>query len=472
MFKMATKTAKNTSKIKNPVSLQKVLVVDDDPLIRLGLEKLLAKEGYDPVAVGTGKAALSMIEEEDLDLVLLDLKLPDSYDGLSLLEIIKKTRPETTVIMISGQTEIRGAVEAMKLGALDYLEKPIDFDRLKKLLSKLPQKKATSQAIDSAEPVENLFYTSKSMKKVFDLMQRLASKSDITILMLGESGTGKNFLCQKLHEMSPRREFPYVQIGCANIPEHLIESELFGYKKGAFTDAKNSKKGLVEIAEGGTILLDELGEMPYPFQAKILRLLEEKTFRRIGALQDTSCDVRILAATNRNLHKLVQEKKFRLDLYYRLNTATVELPPLRERTEDIPLLVNVFLENFSQKYDSNVSSISDSGILTLQQYNWPRNVRQLKNLIEKLVVLSENEEICSEEISSNLLIQQQMEKDTPAAENINVDSYNGLSLEAMEKKHIKTALKLADGNQRKAAKLLCISRDTLRYRLKKLAIEI
>ncbi|HHK60694.1 MAG TPA: sigma-54-dependent Fis family transcriptional regulator, partial [Desulfobacterales bacterium] len=237
---------------------QKVLVVDDDPLIRIGLEKLLEKEGYEPVAVGTGRAALEQLDRQDFSLALLDLKLPDSYDGLSLLGIIKKTRPNMTVVMISGQTEVRSAVEAMKLGAFDYLEKPIDFERLRNILHDLRPTLPDKEESDS--PFDDLIYTTDAMKRVVDLMRRLATKSDITILMLGESGTGKNFLCQKLHEMSPRRDFPYVQIGCANIPEHLIESELFGYEKGAFTDAKNSKKGLVEIAEGGTILLDELGE--------------------------------------------------------------------------------------------------------------------------------------------------------------------------------------------------------------------
>ncbi len=449
---------------------QKVLVVDDDPLIRIGLEKLLEKEGYEPVAVGTGRAALEQLDRQDFSLALLDLKLPDSYDGLSLLGIIKKTRPNMTVVMISGQTEVRSAVEAMKLGAFDYLEKPIDFERLRNILHDLRPTLPNKEESDS--PFDDLIYTTDAMKRVVDLMRRLATKSDITILMLGESGTGKNFLCQKLHEMSPRRDFPYVQIGCANIPEHLIESELFGYEKGAFTDAKNSKKGLVEIAEGGTILLDELGEMPYPFQAKILRLLEEKTYRRIGALHDSTADVRILAATNRNLHQLVQEKKFRLDLYYRLNTATIEIPPLRERLADIPLLVDNFLRVFSEKYDSAVRAVSPEGMLILQQYSWPGNVRQLKNLIEKLVVLSENEEITADEISSNLLIQQQIEKEEPVVKEVDVESFNGLSLEAMERKHIKTALKLAGGNQRKAAKLLCISRDTLRYRIKKLGIQI
>ncbi len=447
---------------------QNVLIVDDDPLIRLGLEKLLTKEGFKATAVGTSKKALERIEKEAFFLVLLDLKLPDSFDGLALLEIIKKTRPETTVIMISGQTEIRGAVEAMKLGARDYLEKPIDFNRLKEILESLRPESPTFRK-SSSLIVDDLIFVSENMKKVVDLMQHLALKSDITILLLGESGTGKNFICQKIHELSPRKDFPYVQIGCSNIPENLIESELFGYEKGAFTDAKNSKKGLVEMAEGGTLLLDELGEMPYPFQAKVLGLLEEKRFRKIGALQDTSVDVRIMAATNKDLHKLVQEKSFRLDLYYRLNMATIKLPSLRERKEDIPLLVDTFLSGFCKKYNAKTKTIDKHGINLLQQYPWPGNIRQLKNLMEKLVVLSTSAKVSSDEISSNLLLQQPMETET-ADKTVDLDSYSGLSLDAMEEKYIRTALKLTGGNQRKAAQLLNIRRDALRYRLKKLGI--
>lgn len=461
------KKPKNSSDA--PKSLQKILIVDDDNLIKIGLEKFFKKKGYQTISAGTGKSALNFIENEaNLSLVLLDLKLPDSFDGLAILEIIKNTRPDLTVVIISGQTEIRGAVEAMKLGALDYMEKPLDFDRIEGILE-LIEAEANKPSPSSADLFDDLICTSDQMKQIVKLMQRLSLKSDITILVTGESGTGKNFLFQKMHELSPRRNFPYVQIGCANIPEHLIESELFGYEKGAFTDAKNSKKGLVEIADGGSMLLDELGEMPYAFQAKILRLLEEKCFRRIGALQDTNSDLRIFAATNKNLYQLVQEKKFRLDLFYRLNAATIELPPLRDRSEDIPPLAEHFLKTFSEKYACAPKTITAEGMLALQHYSWPGNIRQLKNLIEKLVVLTEDDEIPSEEIKSNLLIQQQMEKE-PDNKKEELDTFSGLSLAAMEEKHIKTALRLSGGNQRKAAKLLKISRDTLRYRLKKLGI--
>ena len=464
---------------------KKVLIVDDEALIRFGLEKFLKQEGYTTISAGSGKKALELIEDQDPDIALLDLKLQDSIDGLELLSIIKKTRPKIVSVMISGQTEIHGAVEAMKLGARDYLEKPIDFDKLKAVLD------AISHDLDDTGQEEvtsdiDLVFASDKMRKVVAIMKRLALKSDLTILILGESGTGKNYLCQKIHEMSSRRDAPYVQIGCSNIPDHLIESELFGYEKGAFTDAKASKKGLIEVAEGGTVLLDELGDMPYQFQTKVLKLLEERCFRRIGALEDTPVDIRILAATNRDLKNEVQEKKFRLDLFYRLNIATIELPPLRERPDDIPVLINSFLNIFCNKYGAGSKSISKEGMGVLNAYAWPGNVRQLKNLVEKLVVLSDGEEITAAEINENLdapltAIDAMRGAVTPASTVIMASKLthpaepplpDDLSLEAMEERFIRRALEKTNGNQRKAASLLNISRDALRYRLKKMQITI
>ncbi|MDD5758173.1 MAG: sigma-54 dependent transcriptional regulator [Desulfobulbaceae bacterium] len=454
---------------------KKVLIVDDEALIRFGLEKFVKQEGYQTISASSGKKALEIIEDHDPDIALLDLKLQDSIDGLELLGIIRKTRPKMVSVMISGQTEIHGAVQAMKLGARDYLEKPIDFDKLKGVLDSI------SQELDHTEQDEvpsdiDLSFASEKMRKVAAIMKRLALKSDLTILILGESGTGKNYLCQKIHEMSSRREAPYVQIGCSNIPDHLIESELFGYEKGAFTDAKASKKGLIEVAEGGTVLLDELGDMPYQFQTKVLKLLEERCFRRIGGLEDTPVDIRILAATNRDLKLEVQEKKFRLDLFYRLNIATIELPPLRERLEDIPMLVNSFLNIFSTKYGAGNKTVCQEGMEILVAYPWPGNVRQLKNLVEKLVVLSDGEEISAAEINENLdtpiRTPEAMPSETavatkPAPE---VALPEDLSLESMEERFIRRALEKTNGNQRKAANLLNISRDALRYRLKKMQI--
>jgi two-component system, NtrC family, response regulator AtoC len=447
---------------------KKVLLIDGDPLLTGDLERVLAEEGFLTDSAATGKIALEKIEEDPPDIVLLDIKLPDGPDGLTLLEIIKQARPEITAIMISNQAEIRSAVDAMKAGASDYLEKPVDFQRLRAILQPF---KAAGRPGGKESLLTDFISVSDRMQKVLDIMQRLALKSDITVLVLGETGTGKNFLCHKMHALSPRKDFAYVQIGCANIPDHLIESELFGYEKGAFTDAKQSKKGLVEMAQGGTLLLDELGEMPYQFQAKILTLLEEKRFRKVGAIQDSFADVRILAATNRNLHMLVQEKKFRMDLYYRLNVATIELPPLRERPEDIPPLAQQFLAAFARKYDSPAKVLTVSGLNQLKEYSWPGNVRQLKNLLERLVVLSDQEVITSEEISSGLILQP-----PPAALETShagqPEPAASLSLGDMEERYIRTALKMAAGNQRKAAELLNVSRDTLRYRLKKMGIAV
>ena len=457
---------------------KKVLIVDDEALMRFGLEKFVKQEGYATLSAGSGKKALELIEDHDPDIALLDLKLQDSIDGLDLLGIIRKTRPKMVSVMISGQTEIHGAVQAMKLGARDYLEKPIDFDRLKAVLESISQELDHTEQEDTTSDID-LSFASDKMKKVVAIMKRLALKSDLTILILGESGTGKNYLCQKIHEMSSRRDAPYVQIGCSNIPDHLIESELFGYEKGAFTDAKASKKGLIEVAEGGTVLLDELGDMPYQFQTKVLKLLEERCFRRIGGLEDTQVDIRILAATNRDLKLEVQDKKFRLDLFYRLNIATIELPPLRERPEDILVLINSFLNIFCAKYGACSKTISAEGLAILEAYPWPGNVRQLKNLVEKLVVLSDGEEISAAEINENLdapldgsgkqaagaSTASDLTKPPPAS-----SLPEDLSLEAMEERFITRALEKAKGNQRQAATLLNISRDALRYRLKKMKI--
>jgi two-component system, NtrC family, response regulator AtoC len=447
---------------------KKVLIVDDDPLVALGLEKVVSKEGFETATASTGAKALQKIEEDPPDVVLLDIKLPDSLDGLALLEIIKQACPEITVIMISGQAQFRSAVDAMKAGASDYLEKPVDLNRLKTILQPF---KETGKAGEKSAVLADFLYVSDHMKRVVEIMHRLSLKSDITVLVLGESGTGKNYFCHKMHELSPRRNMPYVQIGCANIPEHLIESELFGYEKGAFTDAKHSKKGLVEVAEGGTLLLDELGEMPYQFQAKVLALLEEKRFRKVGALQDSLANVRILAATNRNLHQLVQEKKFRLDLYYRINVATIELPPLRERPEDIPPLVELFLAAFARKYQSSPKGIDAVGLNLLKSYFWPGNIRQLKNLLERLVVLSDQKSISAQDISASLMLQPQAVGQKESGSGSEPLTASSLSLSDMEERYIRKALESTAGNQRKAAALLHISRDTLRYRLKRMKME-
>ena len=372
---------------------KKSLIVDDDALIRLSLKKLLEKDGFIVLTASSGASALKILEEETPEIVVLDVRLPDS-SGIDLLRTIKEVNPETVVIMITGHADIKSSVEAMKMGAYDFLEKPLDFADIGKILQALRKEKQA----DEKSGMGDFAFASDTMKDIVRITDSLAAKSDVTILLLGESGTGKNLLCKRIHEMSSRRNMPFVEIGCSHIPDHLMESELFGYAKGAFTDAKETKKGLFELAHGGTVLLDEIGDMPYPMQSKIMTLIEEKKFRRIGGLDYIHVDVRILAATNRDLPELVHAKKFRLDLFYRLNVATIEIPPLRERKDDIPFLLQYYLDKSVEKYDLKPIGLSARAMEFLKEYEWPGNVRELRNLIERVVILSKGDEITDRDI--------------------------------------------------------------------------
>jgi len=452
----------------------KVLLVDDEMLIRYSLQRLLKREGFSIITAETGREALRQFDQEKPDIVILDVRLPDT-SGLTLLKTIKEISPSVTVVMVTACPDIQSSVEAMKMGAFDYLDKPIDIEKLINILNTLKQERPQDKTVRLPGSVA---FKSDAMKEVLRITERLANKSDVTVLVLGESGTGKSFLCRAVHELSPRKGRPFVEIGCSTIPEHLIESELFGYEKGSFTDAKASKKGLIETAEGGTLFLDEVGDMPTAMQSKLLSLIEERKYRRIGGLQQISADVRILTATNKNLHELVQEGKFRLDLYYRLNVVTIEMPPLRARMVDIPLLVEHFLQHFSTKHACRTNTMTMPALEALQNYFWPGNLRELKNLIEKLVVMSKGDTIDVDDLSSYIFAR----KEAPAVqkspqgslftperplENVN---RNCLSLKVLEEESIRAALKAAKGNQREAAKLLEITRDTLRYRMKRLGI--
>ena len=379
-----------------------------------------------------------------------------------------KINPHTIVIMMTGCAEIQSSVDAMKMGALDYFEKPVDIEKLKALL--ITEKKEHALHAPMANR-DDFVFQSDAMKEIVRIVERLANKDDVTVLILGESGTGKSKLCKIMHNLSSRKDGPFVEIGCSSIPEHLIESELFGFEKGAFTDAKASKKGLIEMAAGGAVFLDEIGDMPNPMQSKVLSLLEEKTFRRIGGLQQIAADVRIFAATNRNLNDLVQAHQFRLDLFYRLNVVTIEMPPLRKRKEDIPILVQHYLKQYGEKYHSTVKGLSPKTMNVLLDYSWPGNIRELKNLIEKLVILSKCEHIEIDDLPAGMLAPSGAAAPVTPAETKDDIKHSTLSLKTMEAEFIRTALRLSEGNQRKAARLLDISRDTLRYRLKKLGID-
>jgi two-component system, NtrC family, response regulator AtoC len=453
----------------------KVLIVDDEILIRYSLQRVIEREGFSIVTADSGLEALRQFEQEKPDIVILDIRLPDT-SGLILLKTIKEIRPSVTVVMVTACPDIQSSVEAMKMGAFDYLDKPNDIDKQLNILNTLKQEQPQDKTVHLPGSVA---FKSDAMNEVFRITERLANKSDVTVLVLGESGTGKSFLCRAVHELSPRKGRPFVEIGCSTIPEHLIESELFGYEKGSFTDAKTFKKGLVETAEGGTLFLDEIGDMPSMMQSKLLSLIEERTFRRIGGLQQLNANVRILAATNKNLYELVQEGKFRLDLYYRLHVVTVEMPPLRARREDIPLLIEHFLRHFSTKHACRVNSMTMPALEVLENYSWPGNLRELKNLMEKLVVMAKDDKIGADELPAYLLAKKEtvaavQPQKAPAAalpEQLSGNAAtNCLSLKVQEEASIRAALKAAKGNQREAAKLLDITRDTLRYRMKRLNI--
>ncbi len=481
MSHISGKTASHTPHAHPGKPARKVLIVDDEYLIRYSLQRLIEREGFSVITADSGLQALQQFEQEKPDIVILDIRLPDA-NGLNLLKTIKEINPSVTVVMVTACPDIQSSVEAMKMGAFDYLDKPIDLDKLTNILNTLKQERSLDKPVQLPGSVS---FRSEAMNEVLRITERLANKGDVTVLVLGESGTGKSFLCRTMHELSPRKGKPFVEIGCSTIPDHLIESELFGYEKGAFTDAKSSKKGLIETAEGGTLFLDEIGDMPTSMQSKVLSLIEERKYRRIGGLQQLNADVRILAATNRNLHDLVQEGKFRLDLYYRLNVVTIEMPPLRSRVEDIPLLVEHFLQHFSAKHGSggNSLSLTAPALEALQKYSWPGNLRELKNLMEKLVVMAKGDKIGVDDLPAYILSRREMltparpAKEMPlvpdqpsmaASEKVN---HTSLSLRVLEEESIRAALKAAKGNQREAAKLLDITRDTLRYRMKKLGIE-
>lgn len=442
---------------------KKILIVDDEAMIRLMLKKLFEKEGFIVLTASSGASALKILEVETPEIVVLDVRLTDS-SGIDLLKTIKEVNPETVVIMITGHGEIKSSVEAMKMGAYDFLEKPLDFANIGDILRTL--KKEEPQA-DKNSGTGDFVFASDEMKEVIRIADSLATKSDVTILLLGESGTGKNLLCERIHKLSSRRNKPFVEIGCSHIPDHLLESELFGYNKGAFTDAKETKKGLFELAHGGTVLLDEIGDMPYQMQSKILTLIEKKRFRRIGGLDYIHADVRILAATNRDLPDLVHARKFRLDLFYRLNVASIEIPPLRERKKDIPLLLQYCLDKSGEKYGLKPKVLSAGAMKCLQEYEWPGNVRELKNLIERVVILSKGDEITEHDVQPGLFPRK---REALPLEMSGNRHHNGTSLKAMEEASIKAAFDLTHGNQRKTAELLDISRDTLRYRIKKMGL--
>jgi len=444
-----------------------ILVIDDEQLVRWSIEKLLSKNGHEVIPVETGAEGLLKLKDSTPDLILLDMKLPD-INGMEILRTIKKDNKEVPVIIITAYGSIDSAIDAIKTGAFDYVVKPFDAEKLKLTVNRaleLSKLKTELELFKDSAHHQYGFHSivaeSAVIKNAIEIAKKLAA-SDSTVLIQGESGTGKELFARAIHCASPRQERAFIALNCSAIPTHLIESELFGYEKGAFTDAKTSKKGMFELADKGTLFLDEIGDMDLSIQAKLLRAIETKSFKRLGGTRDITVDVRIISATNKDLKKLVEKGAFRDDLYYRINVVPLVIPPLRKRKEDIPLLVDHFIMTISRDLKKEVIGIEKEALEYLIRYDWPGNIRELKNVIERMILLT-NDKILKKEFVPMELME--------SANNTDTDQFTSLELEKVEKELIIKALSLAEGNQTKAAQALSISRDALRYRMKKYNIK-
>ena len=454
----------------------RVLIIEDEKLIRWSIKEKLGGEGYAVREAETAKQAFDLLEDEDADLLLLDYRLPDS-DGLTILERVRKKMPEISVVMMTAYGTVEGAVQAMKLGAFDYLSKPVNLNELSVVVQKALEATSLRREVRRLHQERretmgrvHLIGGSRPMREVLELVGKIvASPAATTILLEGESGTGKNQIAKAIHYGSDRAEKPFVTITCSAIAETLLESELFGHERGAFTDAKAQKKGLLEVAEGGTAFLDEIGEMGSAMQAKLLRFVEDRCFKRVGGTRDIQTDVRVIAATNKVLEDSVRAGSFREDLYYRLKVIPIYLAPLRERREDIPLLVKHFIDHYNREFRKNTREISPAAMDCLVRHPWYGNIRELKNIIERFMILENKETIelvdLPESVREGRAALLTPDRDRRAAVPV-----GSMTLEQMELEAIRQALRQAGHNQVRAAKLLGISRDTLRYRMKKFGL--
>ncbi|MFP4036859.1 MAG: sigma-54-dependent transcriptional regulator [Desulfobacteraceae bacterium] len=453
----------------------KILVVDDDPKIRERFQEFLSTEGYSVDTAKDGEAAKGMLDQDLYDAVLIDLNMP-RVDGMTLLKYLVDNHRDTVGIILTGYATIRNAVEAMRLGAADYLAKPAKMEEVRLVVQRAIEFRdlkreniALKKQLKKKYKFENFIGDSLPMSKVFRVIEKVAD-TDSTVLILGESGTGKELVARAIHYHSMRREKPLIPVNCGAIPEELLESELFGHEKGAFTNAIRTRIGRFEMAHGGTIFLDEVAEMSPHLQVKLLRVLQEQEFERLGGAKTIKCDVRILAATNKDLDRLVEEGSFREDLYYRLKVIPVSLPPLRERRSDIPLLAHHFLENMARNKKGHPIEISKEAMKALMNYDWPGNVRELENIIERLVILSEGDRITLEDLPEKIA-----QRITMGLDNDALIPEEGLSLtnavSEYERQLIINALEKADWVKNRAAKLLKMNRTTLVEKIKKQGID-
>ena len=461
------------------MSGEKILIIEDEKLIRMTLRERLTREGYQVVEAGSGEEGLRSLDEEEADLVLLDYKLPDT-DGVEVLRHIREMGRDTAVILMTAFSTVTSAVEAIKLGAYDYLDKPVDHEALLTVMGKALETTRLRREVrrhrsqqEEAYGIGNIVGRSKEIQNVLAFVEKVAGSAASTVLITGPSGTGKDLVAKAIHYASDRRDKPFMNITCTALPETLLESELFGHERGAFTDARQLKKGLLELADGGTVFLDEIGDMGLVLQAKMLRFLEEKTFRRVGGARDLRVDVRVLAATNKDLEKAVRQGAFREDLYYRLNVVPVHIPALADRIEDVRDLVQHFIVQFNREFRRNVQGVTPEAMDCMLRYRWPGNIRELKNVIERVMILGEKPWLDLTDLPEELvqhagLSEEAEEREEPKAPP--PASGNGTSLRDMERTMVKEALDRSDGNQSQAARLLGISRDALRYKMKKFGL--
>ena len=446
----------------------RILIVDDEALVRWSLKERLNEAGYDDIfEAGLASEALERIASSEIDLVLLDYKLPDG-DGLSVLKKIKEASTEIQVILMTGFSSVETAVEAMKLGAYHYVNKPFNLDEVEMLVQKAletSQLRREVRALRTSQGREYAFDAiigaSHAMQAIKELLTRVARSPASTVLLTGETGTGKDLAAKTIHYNSDRARRSFVNITMSALPEQLLESELFGHERGAFTDARQQKRGLLETADGGTVFLDEIGEMAAGLQAKLLRFLEEKTFKRVGGLADIRVDVRVIAATNRNLEQEVSNGKFREDLFYRLQVMPIALPPLRERHGDVPLLTSYYIDLFNREFKRHVRGVSPEAQVMLEQYQWPGNIRELRNAIERAMLLVEHEWLQPGDFTTLTRTVTPTEFKLPQ---------EGISLDEVERQLVVQALERSGGNQTQAGQLLGINRDQVRYRIEKFGL--
>jgi DNA-binding NtrC family response regulator len=455
--------------------MERILIVDDEAFIRENLERILAEEGYHPYSTDNGDDAVKKVSEADVDLVLLDLNL-GAESGLDVLRAMREVDPDVLVIIITGYGTVESAVEALKMGAYDYIKKPFKADAIRLIVKlaletqnlrrEVRQLRRGSQAREASG--DNIMVgSSEQLTQVYRQIREVAKHGTSTVLITGESGTGKELVARAIHHLSPRKSKPFVEINCGSLPFNLLETELFGHERGAFTDAKTRKIGLFEEANGGTIFLDEIGEMDMNLQVKLLRVLEDRKIRRLGGNRNIDIDVRVVAATNLEIKEAIEQKGFREDLYYRLNVFPIHVAPLRDRREDIPLLLEFFLKHFSEEFNKNVNEISRAALDLLMRYHWPGNVRELRNVMERVCIMHNQETITPECLPREIFGEKPQDEASfdyrIPPEGILFDEIVG----RLEKDLIAQAVGITGGNVAKTARLLNLPRGTLRYKMEK-----